>query len=211
MLYPFSYLSSKHASTTALPSSSLLNTRSVHLCGKSPTLPFCRKPFNPPALRFVLPARASSSSPFFHVNESKSMCDFFDMELQVREYELDQYGVVNNAVYASYCHHGCKEVFESIGINYVEVADAFAMSELSLKFIAPLRSGDKFVVKIRISGFSAARLYFQYFIYKLPNKEPILEARMTVVMLDKNYRPIRIPTDVKSKIVKYIPGKNSSG
>ncbi|WJX57769.1 Acyl-acyl carrier protein thioesterase te3, chloroplastic [Trifolium repens] len=83
------------------------------------------------------------------------------------------------------------------------------MSELSLKFIAPLRSGDKFLVKIRISGISAARLYFQYFIYKLPNKEPILEARITVVLLDKNYRPIRIPTDMKSKIVKYIPGKNS--
>ncbi|CAF2040809.1 BnaA09g14890D [Brassica napus] len=120
------------------------------------------------------------------------------------EIEL-KFGVVNNAVYANYCQHGRHEFMESNGVNCEEVScsgEALAVSDLTIKFIS-LYSGCKFVVKTGITGTSVARIYFDQFIFKIPNQEAILEAKGTAVWLDNKYRPTRIPSHIRCNFTHF--------
>ncbi|XP_049936305.1 acyl-acyl carrier protein thioesterase TE3, chloroplastic-like isoform X2 [Nymphaea colorata] len=73
-----------------------------------------------------------------------------------------------------------------------------------MKYLSPLKRRDSFVLKMKISEVSATRMRFEYYIFKLTNKELALEGTSVVVWLDENLRPTRIPTEAKLKLKSYL-------
>ncbi|TVT99985.1 hypothetical protein EJB05_54112 [Eragrostis curvula] len=127
---------------------------------------------------------------------------FFEVEMTVREDELDEYGVVNNAVYVSYIHRGRDLLLEKLGFGvgcWAAMGKAMALSELNLKYFAPLKSGDRFVVKIKPVKIKGTRMIIHHMVEMLPERKLVLEAKGTVVFLNKDYRPTRVFPELSAK------------
>ncbi|RLM75612.1 uncharacterized protein C2845_PM15G17020 [Panicum miliaceum] len=130
---------------------------------------------------------------------------FFEIEMEVRDDEVDEYGVVNNAIYASYLHSGRDVMLEQLGISagyWTSTGNAMALSELNLKYFAPLRSGDMFVVKVKPVLIKGVRIIVEHMIETLPDRKLVLEGRATAVCLNKDFRPTRVFPELSASLTE---------
>lgn len=116
----------------------------------------------------------------------------FGVEFIVRDYECDLQGVVNNANYQHYLEHARHEFLISKGISFVDLHNEgidLIVTRVEIDYKYPLRSRDKFMVKIDIQREGNARLVFVQEIYRIPDEKLIVQAKVTGVAT-KNGRPV---------------------
>ena len=105
----------------------------------------------------------------------------FEIEFQVRDYECDMAGIVNNSVYLNYLEHARHEFIKTIGLNFKEMLDAgifTVVARADLSYKTPLRSGDSFVIKIRIEH-SGVKYVFYQDVFRLPDNKLCLKGEIT--------------------------------
>ena len=116
------------------------------------------------------PTSSPSTSP------SSSSSHSFTVDLKVRDSELDQFLVVNNANYSVYLQHARHEFLETIGLPVAaatEEGGALALSRLVLNFKAPLRSGDTARVGVRVTLVKGARVEMEQWVDAVRKREEI--------------------------------------
>jgi acyl-CoA thioester hydrolase len=116
----------------------------------------------------------------------------FGIELEVRDYECDMEGIVNNAVYMNYLEHARHSFLKQRGFDFAELTRMgirLVVIRVEADYLFPLRSGDRFIVKTGIERVSRLRFGFIQEIFRLPEDKPILKARVIGTSLDGDGRP----------------------
>jgi acyl-CoA thioester hydrolase len=122
----------------------------------------------------------------------------FDLELKVRDYECDMDHVVNNAVYLNYLEHARHEFLLGLGIQFGELSKrgiSLVVTRIEADFRASLTSGDTFFVRTSLNRKGRIRLQFNQSIYRLPDKQLMLNAVVTGTALNARRRP-EIPPEL---------------
>jgi acyl-CoA thioester hydrolase len=116
----------------------------------------------------------------------------FQIEMEVRDYECDMEGIVNNAVYLNYLEHARHGFLHQKGLTFkdwITQGIQLVVYRIEADYLYPLRSGDKFYVTARAERISKLRFGFPQEIYRLPDGKPIMRARVLGTSLNANGQP----------------------
>ncbi len=141
----------------------------------------------------------------------KSPASDYTLEFSVRDYECDLQGVVNNGVYMNYLEHARHQYLLAQGIDFAALAASginLVVVRAELDYRLPLRSGDRFVVRLRVDRPSRLRFRFIQTIERLPDQRRVLDAVVTGTAIDHRGRPV-VPPDLE-RMVSALAGSDEA-
>lgn len=127
--------------------------------------------------------------------------NYGSLELEVRDYECDVQGVVNNANYQHYLEHARHKFLLSKGVSFMELHQEgldLVVTKVEINYKYPLKSRDRFVIRTSIRREGNVRLVFVQSIYRQPDEKLIIEAEVTGAAT-RNGKPVS-PGDLIQKL-----------
>ena len=120
----------------------------------------------------------------------------FEMQMEVRDYECDIQGIVNNSVYQNYLEHCRHKFLNHVGLDFAQLhkdgIDAVVIkAELDYKF--PLRPGEDFLIRLKMSKQGRLRVIFHQQIIRKTDEKLMVNAQI-IAVLTRSGRPI--PPDI---------------
>jgi len=116
----------------------------------------------------------------------------FEIEMQVRDYECDIQGIVNNAIYQNYLEHARHEFLLTHGISFSQLCNEgidAVVTRIEIDYKQSLKPRDHFCVKLRMRKEGRLRFVFDQAIFRKTDTKLILQAKVTGVLTQAG-RPI---------------------
>ena len=120
--------------------------------------------------------------------------------MEVRDHELDRFGVVNNAVYQNYLEHARHAFLASRGISLTHLLEEKfrpVITRIDLEYLLPLQSGDSFSVQLWLTRLTRVKFQFFQQIQKIPSMQSTTRAQVIGTFLGPNDRPV-MPEKMKT-------------
>lgn len=116
----------------------------------------------------------------------------FQIELEVRDYECDIQGIVNNAVYQNYLEHCRHKFLNYAGLDFAAMHNdgidgVVIRAEIDYKF--PLCPGDEFFVRLKLAKHGRLRIVFKQQVVRKADEKLMVNANITVA-ITKNGKPV---------------------
>jgi acyl-CoA thioester hydrolase len=121
---------------------------------------------------------------------------------EVRDYECDMQGVVNNAVYQHYLEHSRHEFLKTLGLDFAELARRkinLVVVRAELDYRHPLVSNERFEVLSRVERISKLRFAFRQKILRCPDGALVLEGLIIGTALNERKRPF-LPEEIEAAL-----------
>lgn len=128
----------------------------------------------------------------------------FTIEMDVRDYECDMQGIVNNSVYQNYLEHARHQYLKQVGIDFREFTEKginLVVIRAELDYKSPLTSGDRFAVGLNMVRESALKFAFHQDILRLSDMKAVVKAKITGTALNGRGRP-EIPAELDRLMAK---------
>lgn len=110
----------------------------------------------------------------------------YSLEFQVRDYECDLQGIVNNANYQHYYEHTRHQFLVQHNISFADLHNEgidFVVARVEMAYKFPLHSRDSFVSELDLSQ-EGVKYVFKQKIYRLPDRKLCNVGRFDCVCLD---------------------------
>lgn len=120
-------------------------------------------------------------------------------EMQVRDYELDMQGIVNNSVYQNYIEHARHEYIKELGIDFAEFARKgvnLVVSRIEMDYKNSLTSSDEFYIKSKMEKEGRLKIIFNQEIVRKTDDKLIVKAKVIAVALNDKNRP-HMPEEIQ--------------
>jgi acyl-CoA thioester hydrolase len=105
--------------------------------------------------------------------------------MQVRDYECDIEGIVNNANYLHYCEHTRHLFLKQCGLSFAEMhekgVDA-VVARMSMQFKTPLRPDDEFYSRLRLTK-EGIKYVFHHDLFRASDEKLSFRAQVELVCI----------------------------